>query len=319
MHSIPFLLLALFLLPASAAGLPVQDPSHGPAAEQAPEEKPAISTEEGPVEFLRIVRNEDGQPMRLQTAVVRYVAPLPEDAEDDATPMVVDLISAIHVADRSYYKDLEELFAPYDALLYELVKEKGGPIPIGEPELSLDPIAMVLDMGLEMVHLSSQTDHIDYTKDNFIHADLSPTEILECMKNRGDSPLTVILDAATEFIRAGNLEDGRQDPEGDEAPELDLFSLMMDSDGPMQIKRYFAQQIVYDSKGPGLGKTLNTLLITDRNNACTKSLQKQLAKGRKKVGIFFGAAHMPDFDRRLREDFGLQRSETRWMTAWDLR
>jgi hypothetical protein len=28
---------------------------------------------------------------------------------------------------------------------------------------------------------------------------------------------------------------------------------------------------------------------------------------------------MPDFDRRLRDDFGLARQGQEWLTAWDLR
>ena len=35
--------------------------------------------------------------------------------------------------------------------------------------------------------------------------------------------------------------------------------------------------------------------------------------------LFYGAAHMDDFDERLRTDFGMEPFETDWLEAWDLR
>jgi hypothetical protein len=60
-------------------------------------------------------------------------------------------------------------------------------------------------------------------------------------------------------------------------------------------------------------------LITDRNAAALRVLREQIAKGRRRIAIFYGAAHMADFDRRLRADHGLQPGETVWLEAWDLR
>jgi hypothetical protein len=80
-----------------------------------------------------------------------------------------------------------------------------------------------------------------------------------------------------------------------------------------------AQQLETTGTSGGLGPTLNTILVSDRNQAALKVFQKELAKGRKKIGIFYGAAHMPDFEQRLREEFGLRRQSEQWLTAWDLR
>jgi hypothetical protein len=60
-------------------------------------------------------------------------------------------------------------------------------------------------------------------------------------------------------------------------------------------------------------------LITDRNAAALDVLRDQIARGRRRIAIFYGAAHMDDFDGRLRDDFGLQPGETIWLEAWDLR
>ena len=68
-----------------------------------------------------------------------------------------------------------------------------------------------------------------------------------------------------------------------------------------------------------LGPTITRILVADRNQAALKVFQKELAQGKKKIGILYGAAHMPDFEKRLREDFGLKRAGEQWLTAWDLR
>ena len=43
-----------------------------------------------------------------------------------------------------------------------------------------------------------------------------------------------------------------------------------------------------------------------------------MTAGKKIIAIFYGAAHMPDFDKRLKEDFGMKRTESEWITAWNL-
>ncbi|MGH7128138.1 MAG: hypothetical protein ACREIV_06195, partial [Planctomycetaceae bacterium] len=79
-----------------------------------------------------------------------------------------------------------------------------------------------------------------------------------------------------------------------------------------------AEQFDVADPSTGLGPTLATLLIDDRNAACMKVFQKELAGGKTKIAIFYGAAHMPDFERRLEEEFGLKRAGADWLTAWNL-
>ena len=42
-----------------------------------------------------------------------------------------------------------------------------------------------------------------------------------------------------------------------------------------------------------------TVIIESRNERCLEVLQQQLAAGRKKLGIYYGAAHMEHIERRL--------------------
>src|SRR5208283_1693282 len=102
-------------------------------------------------------------------------------------------------------------------------------------------------------------------------------------------------------------------------PELDIAGLLNDPEAQIKIKELFAQQLVEQaSPEGGLGRTVATILVTDRNEAALKVFQKELANGKKKIAIFYGAAHMPDFEKRLRDDFGLKRQSEQWLTAWDL-
>ena len=273
-----------------------------------------------PGDFVRVVYDEDGTAVRLQTAIARYRPQLTEVGEDEG--VLVDLIAAVHVGDRRYYKDLDDRFRKYDAVLFELVMPEGTTPPDGQPTPVDDPFSMLVDMGLTHVGLASQTDHIDYTRDNFVHADLSPAQMFAKMEERGDDMMTIALGVLADSMRQQNqLErQAAADPATvDPFANVDPFELLFAPDGPMQMKRIFAEQLAGDAMEQGLGPTLETLLLDDRNEACMKVFQKELAKGAKRIAIFYGAAHMDDLDRRMREEFGLARTDVGWMTAWDLR
>jgi hypothetical protein len=274
---------------------------------QAQEEKPAVS------QFLRVQRDAQGQPTALETATVRYV---PASGEGD---LVVDLIGVVHIADRTYYQQLNKQFERYDALLYELVAPPGTRIPRGGKRSSDNPIAMLQQLGKTMLELESQTELVDYSKKNFVHADLSPEQMAEAIRRRGDTGLTLFLSVMSDLLRQQNLQEMRRKEVVQEEPELDLLGLLFDPGRATKLKRIMAEQLVdFASPAGGLGATLNTILITDRNQAAMKVFQRELAKGKKKIAIFYGVAHMPDFEERLQRDFGLKRQSEQWLTAWNL-
>jgi len=59
------------------------------------------------------------------------------------------------------------------------------------------------------------------------------------------------------------------------------------------------------------------VIVTERNKAAIEVLKKTMAAGKKKISIFYGAAHMPDMARRL-EEMGFKAVRTDWQMAWDL-
>ena len=266
-----------------------------------------------PGKFIRLRQDDDGQPVALQTATARYV---PASGEGN---LVVDLIGVVHVGEKSYYQKLNKQFEQYDVLLYELVAQQGARPPKGGGKLD-NPIAILQQVMKIGLGLDSQMEHIDYSKKNFVHADLSPDQMLKAIKDRGEDGITLFLSLAADLMRTQNLRElEKQKNPNKKELELDIAGLLNDPEAQIKIKKLFAQQLVEQaSPEGGLGRTVATILVTDRNEAALKVFQKELANGKKKIAIFYGAAHMPDFEKRLRDDFGLKRQSEQWLTAWDL-
>jgi hypothetical protein len=66
------------------------------------------------------------------------------------------------------------------------------------------------------------------------------------------------------------------------------------------------------------GGEKGSVIISERNKKALSVLKKQLAAGKKEVGIFYGAGHLGDMDQRLRKEFHLKPESIIWLTAWNL-
>ena len=267
-----------------------------------------------PLKFVRITRNEEGTPQSLDTAIMRY------QPAAGGSDLIVDLIGAVHVGEQSYYEKLNLLFTEYDVVLYELVAPEGTRIPKGgRSEPSANPISMMQGMTKSMLGLASQLEHVDYTKENLVHADMSAADMKKAIESRGDNMLSFALSAMSDVVRQANKQAQQMDGNAEDSSEPDLISLVTDPQAGAKMKIMMAEQ--FDRMGGAemmLGEKINETIVKDRNAAAMKVFQRQLTSGKKRVAIFYGAAHMPDFDRRLREDFGLKQVEKFWLAAWDL-
>ena len=265
-------------------------------------------------QFLRLTRDAAGTPLSLDTAIARYTA------GQGQRGLTVDLIGAVHLGDKSYYRALNEAFHEYDVVLYELVAPSGQEIP--QPDQpSGSPMRMVHRMMQSTLGLASQLDEIDYSRPNLVHADMTPSEMSEAMRARGDTPLTFALSALADVMRQANARAETMADTEDESTltETDLFSMLTDPNAGSRMKQQMAEEFArMGASEMAMGPTIGQLLVSDRNEACMKVLQRELAKGRKKMAIFYGAAHLPDFERRLVNDFGLELVTRKWLTAWDL-
>jgi hypothetical protein len=264
--------------------------------------------------FIRLKRDAGEEPAALETAVVRYV---PADGKAGFT---VDLISVVHIGDRKYYEKLNKLFDDYDVVLYELVAPPGTRVPKGGKR-SDNPLALLQRVMKLVLGLDSQVECVDYTRKNFVHADLSFDSMAEALHRRGENGFTLALNMIADMMKQQNVQDQQgKKPGAKKGADLDLLSLLSEEDAGSALKKALAEQLAdIDNPNGGLGQTLSNLLIADRNEAAMKVLEKEMKKGTKKIAIFYGAAHMPDFEKRLRDELDLVPVSTQWLQAWDLR
>jgi hypothetical protein len=257
--------------------------------------------------FVRLVRDSSGKITSLETAIVRCV---PSDC--GKTGPTVDLVAAVHIADRGYYEQLNREFAPHEVVLYELVAPEGTKIPEGGRTENQHPVAMIQNMMKDVLELDFQLDRVNYTKPNMIRADMTPKQLSESMQRRGESLLTML-------IRAMGYSLAKQDSPTSDTPELDLLAALFDSHRAIALKRLAAEQME-DLEGltNALGGSDGSSLIEERNKMALAVLRKQIALGKQKIAIFYGAGHMKDIEQRLRADFGLVPVSTRWLVAWNM-
>ncbi len=238
----------------------------------------------------------------------------------------VDLVGAVHIAERSYYRELNKRFLAYDRVLYEMVdgedlaefltlakKVKAGAASPQDEErfmqlyhklrdvdsslfsstLSRYYKKMAKEMGLVM-----QSSGIDYGHPHFVYADMSQDEFNAAMKQRGESWLSVIWTALKE---EGLSSVVKQITEG--APRVS---------GPQGRRREF----LHMAKQSGDSKSMDNLAIIQARNARCFDVFDRVRQeaGVGSIAIFYGTMHLRDMDARLRER-GYRLTGVEWLDA----
>jgi hypothetical protein len=257
-------------------------------------------------EFIRVRRDEKKTPVAMETAIVHY-APV----EKSRKSPTVDLVAAFHIGEKKYYDELNKAFETYDVVLYELVAPLGTRVPKGggKADSTLSKVQKFLKNTLE---LDFQLDHIDYTKRNFVHADMSADDIAKSMSEKGETWLTII-------SRMMSYSMAQQSKNGGDDGSAELLFAFFSKNRALALKRAIANQLAVNDSLAALEGATGSTLISGRNKIALEALQKQIDAGKRKIAIFYGGGHMPDMDKHLRDDFGLTPVETRWLTAWDLK
>jgi hypothetical protein len=290
--------LALFLIPL-LANLPLR-------AEEA--SKPQ---QHEPTKFLRFVEaGRDGG--RLETADATY---------KNDQGVAVHLVGAVHIADTGYFQALNKSFEQYDALLYEMVKPADMDVPKrraaddeGGIEANGIGLVHILQKGMKLfLDLDYQLDGIDYTKKNFVHADLTAEEFNRMQDERGESIFGLMLQQMLKELMKGDAANQAQDID-----PMTLLGALSSEDSARQLKLILAKQFEHmDEMVAGLEGPNGSVLVTERNKAAIKVLKQQIAAGKKNMAIFYGAAHMKDMEKRL-EELGFKRQKVEYRVAWDL-
>ena len=162
------------------------------------------------------------------------------------------------------------------------------------------------------LELDFQLDDIDYTRPNFIHADLDRDTFDQMQEARGESFETLMLQQLLHALANPPKE------ETDEQSLEDMVNILTAPDMERQIKVVIARQLgEMDSSAMGLDGPGGSVIVTERNKAALAVLQQSITSGKKKIAIFYGAAHMPDMTHRL-EEMGFLPVRLKWNLAWDL-
>ena len=277
----------------------------GPAL-AAPQPDKATAASSQP--YVRVVKNRSGRPEALQTSVVVHRMPGGQR---------VDLVSAVHLGEASYYAGLNKRFSGYDVVLYELVVSGDGapvtgPVVIPRDEGSDSSLSQVQMMLCRLLGLKFQLHAINYAAPNFRHADLSYAEFQAAMDRQGESTTDLLMKVLKIAIsNADQLDSG-------ELSDVEIITILARGPSPREqlaLRRMFAacfpeiERLTSEIQG--------STLIAGRNKRAIEVLDRELKHGARSVAVFYGAGHMPDLARRLRSRGGtVTRSE--WITAWNL-
>lgn len=270
--------------------------------------------------FVRLVKDAEGKPSALQTAIIRYAS---------KSGVTVDLVGVVHIGDQAYYQALNRQLKAYDAVLFEAVVDEGQSVAgrrdmaraVGldyQPRYEIrsdpsHPLTAVQMKLANMLGLAFQPEVVDYSGDQFVHADMTTQEFEKAMQKRGESATTLFLRLLKKSLRRSN--------ELDESELEDLNPLALLTREPTETERQALRRVLAAGIGDveGMAAELQgTALIAARNQRCIKVLGQQLKKGKKRVAILYGAAHMPDFDHQLVKQLKLKRKSQSWLTAWKL-
>lgn len=262
--------------------------------------------------FIRVRVDRENEPVAMETSVTRYIG-----TNEHGQRVVVDLIGVVHVGEQEYYDSLNELFNGYDAVLYELIAPEGTVVPEGGrgEGAGLNPVAAI-QLGLKSaLGLEFQLDHIKYTASNFVHADMSPDEFLESMKNNDESFFKMAMKAIGQGI--GRQHSARNK---DQMSEATLMMAMLSGNRQQSVRRLMASQMQDMESGMLMfnGKDGSTI-IHHRNRKALSVMREQIESGKQQLGVFYGAGHLPHMEKLLIEEHGLQRAGQFWLEAWDLR
>jgi hypothetical protein len=163
-----------------------------------------------------------------------------------------------------------------------------------------------------LLDLEFQLDCVDYAKDNFVHADLSPSEFRSRMHERGESFVQM-------FFRLLSDSVSMQSKHPFAANETAFLAALVSKNRAYQLKRLLALQFEHSvSQTSALDGPEGSTIISERNKHAMDVLAQQLRSGRKRIAIFYGAAHLRDMNERLHAKFDMERSQKTWITAWDL-
>jgi len=259
----------------------------------------AVRAEDVETKFTRFTESEDeATGSQLDTAYATYT--------HKDTGVKVILYGAIHIADKAYYKKVNDDLFSYAVVLYEGV----SPSKDAKPDEDMQSIGEMQTAIGQMLGLTFQKDGIDYKggiAKHFVHADMTQDELLKAT----DGDLSKALPGA-----------GMINPEMMKQLKP-MMGMLKDIKIPGSMKKMLKLQMAKQladadiASMPG-GENMQKIIIVERNKVALKVLDEQLEKRKSgTIAVFYGAAHMKDMHERLAKK-GWTQSKVEWNTAWQI-
>jgi hypothetical protein len=266
---------------------------------------PGLADEPGS-KYLRFVETNDHS--QLQTSIIRFT---------NKEGVKVDLIGAVHIGDRAYYEALNKRFKAYDALLYEMVKPRAE-VRIDTRERAEGSGGWVSGLQRFMksqLELDFQLDRIDYTPENFVHADLDAEAFAQKQADQGESMLSLMLEAMMKEMNRPTA-----DRPAAEMGIMDLIEALQAPDRGRQLKLVLGRQFnSFEDALSTMGGKDGSVILDERNKHALQVLKQQIDAGKKEIGIFYGAGHMKGMEEIMTTLMGFKQvGEPEWLVAWDI-
>ena len=257
--------------------------------------------------FIRYAKGKDPKSGELQIAKATYVHP--------TSKVKVVMYGVVHVADKAYYDAVQKDLDSYTAVLYEGVGTPAEKKAM-KGKSSLSTTSLMQKLMCDVLGLEYQLQAINYkTPKNFVHADMSAAQFSKAMGGGGGP--------------AGPLPEGSQGfldtDAGKMAAKLGskFIKMIFDSNPEWRsaAKLQMASQLTAstkDGKVPGMSEKMYDVIVTQRNKIVMNVLKRESTK--RKAGtlcVFYGAAHMPDFHKRMTA-LGYRQTTKTWKAAWTL-
>jgi len=257
-------------------------------------------------EYVRFVPGDAPWEGELQTAIASF---------ENAAGVQINLVAAVHLGEKEYYEALNDYFLTQDLVLYELVAEPDQ-VPVqGGSALNTSMIGLIQQAMAGFLSVEFQLDEIDYSKSNFLHADLTPSQLTQLMSSKNENFFTMFLN----LLMAQMSEQSASEDEP--LSSINMLSLMRALNSERQndaIKYLFAEELGR-SGGVIVSEQLERQLtiLGDRNNVALRVLRQVLLHPEnRQITIFYGAAHMPGIEREISASMGFSRTNLRWESAW---
>ena len=138
----------------------------------------------------------------------------------------------------------------------------------------------------DVLELDFQLDDVDYTKPNFVHADLDAETFAKMQEERGESMMGLMLQ---QMIRQMAKEMDGKGPK-QEMSLMDLVDAFNSPDRARQFKMILGKS--FGDLDDQMAGMQGSVLLTERNKKALSVLKDQIQRGKKNIGVFYGAAHL---------------------------